>query len=101
MAARNDREPTLMDLLTPLQFRVTILVAFGFKNHEIAARIDSTEGVVKNLIQDIFIRAGAWNRVELALRYVYESEKHLYDQQRLRQEIADLEARSRGLEHTA
>jgi hypothetical protein len=38
-----------------------------------------TEHVVRNYLTDIFDRAGGWNRTELALRYVYESEMGLYD----------------------
>ena len=91
------REETLMDILTPTQFRVAILVGSGLKNTDIAQLINTTEGVVKNFIRDIFARAGISNRVELALRYTSELESGAYDKERLEQEIAELEARAERL----
>jgi DNA-binding NarL/FixJ family response regulator len=86
-----------MDILTPSQFRVTILVGSGLKNTDIARLINTTEGVVKNFIRDIFARAGISNRVALALRYTRELESGAYDQERLEKEIAELEARAERL----
>jgi DNA-binding NarL/FixJ family response regulator len=88
------REESLMDILTPTQFRVTILVGWGLKNTDIARLINTTEGVVKNFIRDIFARAVISNRVELALRFTSELASGAYDQNRLDQEIAGLEARA-------
>ena len=91
---------SLMSVLTPQQFRATILVTIGLKNGEIAEFLGTTEHVVKNIIlRAIFDRAGCWNRVELALRFVCESESSVYDQVRLRNEIADLETRAAQLLH--
>ena len=47
---------------------------------EIAEFLGTTEHVVKNILRAIFDRAGCWNRVELALRFVCESESSVYDQ---------------------
>ncbi len=91
------RDDNLMDILTPTQFRVTILVGSGLKNTDIARLMNTTEGVVKNFIRDIFARAGISNRVELALRYTSELEAGVYDQERLDQEIAELETRAERL----
>ena len=71
--------PNLMNLLTRQQFRTAILVTIGLKNGEIAEFLGITEHVVKNMVRDIFDRAGCWNRVELALRFVGESESRMYD----------------------
>jgi len=90
-------EDNLMDILTPTQFRVTILVGSGLKNTDIARLVNTTEGVVKNFIRDIFARAGVSNRVALALRYTSELEAGAYDQERLEQEIAELETRAEKL----
>ena len=90
-------EDNLMDILTPTQFRVTILVGSGLKNTDIARLVNTTEGVVKNFIRDIFARAGVSNRVALALRYTSELEAGAYDQERLDQEIAELETRAEKL----
>jgi DNA-binding NarL/FixJ family response regulator len=91
------REDNLMDILTPTQFRVTILVGSGLKNTDIARLLNTTEGVVKNFIRDIFARAGISNRVALALRYTGELETGAYDQERLHQVIGELESRAERL----
>ena len=41
---------TLMSVLTPQQFRTTILVTIGLKNSEIAEFLGTTELVVKNIM---------------------------------------------------
>jgi DNA-binding NarL/FixJ family response regulator len=74
---------SLMDLLTPRQFEVAILIAWGLKNADIATRLRTTEYVIKNYVKEIYDRAGCWNRVELALRFVYENHTGLYDADRL------------------
>jgi DNA-binding NarL/FixJ family response regulator len=100
MTVDDTREETLMDILTPTQFRVAILVGSGLKNTDIAQLIDTTEGVVKNFIRDIFARAGLSNRVELALRYTSELEAGAYDRERLDEEIAELQSRAARLRET-
>jgi DNA-binding NarL/FixJ family response regulator len=90
-------DDNLMDILTPTQFRVTILVGAGLKNTDIARLMNTTEGVVKNFIRDIFARTGISNRVALALRYTSELEAGTYDHERLDQEIAELESRAERL----
>jgi len=97
MAVDDARNQTLMDILTPTQFRVAILVGSGLKNTDIAQLINTTEGVVKNFIRDIFARAGISNRVELALRYTSELEAGAYNKERLDQEITDLQTRAARL----
>src|SRR6267378_1308742 len=91
------RDNNLMNILTPAQFRVTILVASGLKNTEIARLVNTSEGVVKNFIRDIFARAEVSNRVELALRYTNELETGMYDRERIDHEIAELESRAQQL----
>ena len=93
----DSRDETLMDILTPTQFRVTILVGSGLKNTDIAQLINTTEGVVKNFVRDIFARAGISNRVELALRYTSELEAGQYDQERLDQMMQELRSRAERL----
>ena len=91
---------SLLCILTPQQFRAAILVTIGLKNGGIAEFLGTTEHVVKNILRAIFDRAGCWNRVELALRFVCESEGSLYDQVKLRNEIADLETRAAQILHS-
>ena len=87
---RSKDTPTLMDVLTPRQFIVTVLVASGLKNREIAKTINVTVHVVRNHLRAIFDRAGCWNRTELALRYVYELEMGLYDHGKFMERLVKL-----------
>ena len=89
---RSGPNHNLMTLLTPKQFRVTILVASGLKNPEIAKAVNTTVGVVKNFLNEIFLRADATNRVELALRYTHELEQGVYDRQKLNRELAEVDS---------
>ena len=90
----------LMSLLTAQQFRTAILVTIGLKNSEIAEFLGTTEQVVKNILKAIYDRAGCWNRVELALRFVSESESRMYDQNKINNEIAELETRATQILHS-
>jgi DNA-binding CsgD family transcriptional regulator len=92
--------PNLMNLLTRQQFRTAILVTIGLKNGEIAEFLGTTDHVVKNILKDIFDRAGCWNRVELSLRFVCESESSMYDQNKLRNEVAELETSAAQILHS-
>jgi len=97
--APDSRNNNLMNILTPTQFRVTILVGSGLKNTEVARLMNTTRGVVKNSLRDIFARAAVSNRVELALRYTNELETGRYDRERIDHEIAELESRAQQLRH--
>jgi DNA-binding CsgD family transcriptional regulator len=90
----------LMNLLTRQQFRTAILGTTGLKNSEIAEFLGTTEHVVKNLLRDVFDRTGCWNRVELALRFVSESESSMYDRNKIRNEVAELETRAGQILHS-
>jgi len=90
----------LMNLLTRQQFRTAILVPIGLKNSEIAEFLGTTEHVVKNLLRDVFDRTGCWNRVELALRFVSESESSMYYRNKIRNEVAELETRAGQILHS-
>ncbi len=82
-----------MDLLTPRQFTVAVLVASGLKNSEIAGRLGTTEYMVKNYLKEIYDRSGCWNRVELALRFVHENHTGLYDSEQFNVLIDELDNR--------
>lgn len=90
----------LMILLTSQQFRAAMLVTIGLKNGEIAEFLGTTDHVIKNMLRDIFDRVGCWNRVELALRFVRESESSMYDQNKIECEIAELETRAVQILHS-
>lgn len=54
--------------LTDIQLEVLKLIAAGFSNREIAARVFLSENTVKSHVQEIFRKLGVDNRVEAALR---------------------------------
>ena len=96
----NASTPNLMNLLTRQQFRAVILVTIGLKNGEIAEFLGTTEPVVNNILKDVFDRAGCLNRVELSLRFVCESESSMYDQNKIGNEVAELETRAAQILHS-
>jgi DNA-binding CsgD family transcriptional regulator len=98
--SQNPQENTLMTLLTPKQFRVVLLVARGCKNSQVAEILGTSEHVVKNLLKDIFDRAGVFNRTELSLRYVHESSHQMYNRDRLANEFMELFTREVQLKHS-
>lgn len=90
---------TLANVLTPMQFRTAFLVACGLKNCEIGELLGTTEPVIKNVLDDVYDRAGCRNSSELLLRYVHEVESGLLELGRLRRELAALEARAAQILH--
>jgi DNA-binding NarL/FixJ family response regulator len=53
--------------LTPNELRIIAFVVQGFRNREIATRMDMTESGVKNTLRKIFDKTGVFDRLELAL----------------------------------
>jgi len=88
LGKRSKKRPTLMDVLTSRQFMVTILVASGLKDKQIAKGLRISQHVLKNCLKDIFARAGCKNRTELVLRHVYESQTGLYDEKEFTERLA-------------
>ena len=68
----------LREILTPRQFVLTALVAGGWNNHLCAAEMGISDQTVKNVLRDIFDRAGVWSRLELVCRYAWEWKAGLY-----------------------
>jgi len=56
-----------MDLLTPREKDVALLVAEGLRNHEISSRLSLKEHTVRNYVLRIFDKWGISSRVELVL----------------------------------
>jgi DNA-binding NarL/FixJ family response regulator len=56
-----------MDLLTPREKDVALLVAEGLRNHEISSRLGLREHTVRNYVLRIFDKWGISSRVELVL----------------------------------
>lgn len=55
------------DRLSEKELRVIAQVVRGFKNREIAAQMETSEQVIKNLLRGIFDKIGVSDRLELAL----------------------------------
>jgi len=55
------------DRLSEKELRVVAAVVRGYKNREIAAQMETTEQVIKNLLRIIFDKIGVSDRLELAL----------------------------------
>ena len=71
--------------LTSKEWAITALVSKGHTNAQIAAKIESSESVVKNELRTIFDKTGCWNRTEVALWYLrvgVQKERRFYDRRR-------------------
>ncbi|MGH9580759.1 MAG: LuxR C-terminal-related transcriptional regulator [Terriglobales bacterium] len=55
------------DRLTPKELHVVALIVQGFKNKEIATRLNTTEQVIKNYLRNVYDKVGVSDRLELAL----------------------------------
>ena len=63
---------TLKDILTPRQFELAMLVAGGRNNQACGKALGISPLTVKNMLREVFDRAGVWSRLELACRYAWE-----------------------------
>jgi DNA-binding CsgD family transcriptional regulator len=61
--------------LSPRQWRIVELLAEGYTNFEIAAKMGKSVMVIKNYLRVIYDITGMNNRLELALWYVAVGEK--------------------------
>ncbi len=68
----------LREILTPRQFELAALVVSGRRNQMCGAEMGISEQTVKNVLRDVFDRAGIWSRLELACRYAWEWKAGLY-----------------------
>jgi DNA-binding NarL/FixJ family response regulator len=55
------------DRLTPRELSIVALIVQGYKNKEIAARLGTTEQVIKNYLRNVYDKVGVSDRLELAL----------------------------------
>jgi DNA-binding CsgD family transcriptional regulator len=85
---------TLANLLTPMQFKTVLMVAYGLRDFEVAQILGTTEPVIRNALRDAYCRTGCWNSGELVRRYFREVADGLLDLGRLRRELAEVEARA-------
>jgi DNA-binding NarL/FixJ family response regulator len=60
--------PPSTSLLNDSQLQILKLIAVGYSNREIAARVHLSENTIKSHVQEIFRKLGVRTRVEAALR---------------------------------
>lgn len=61
--------------LTKRERRITALVSDGLKNKDIAAKLRTSEHMIKNHLRLVFDKTGMSSRLELALWYVARENK--------------------------
>jgi two-component system nitrate/nitrite response regulator NarL len=59
--------------LSPREREIVALIAQGFRNKEIAERLEISDQTVKNQVSKIFDRLGASNRLDVALYAIYNN----------------------------
>jgi DNA-binding CsgD family transcriptional regulator len=91
-----EKDLSLMDVLTPRQFAVTMLVASSLINRDIARFMGISAHTVSHHLSDIFERVGCGNRTELTVRYVHEQNKGLYDKKEFNERLAQLRKAARS-----
>ena len=91
-----EKDLSLMDVLTPRQFAVTMLVASSLTNTDIARFMGISAHTVSHHLSDIFERVGCGNRTELTVRYVHEQNKGLYSKKEFSERLAQLRKAARS-----
>jgi DNA-binding NarL/FixJ family response regulator len=74
----------VLERLTPKEVQIVALVTEGWKNREIADRLNTKEQVVKNYLRSIYDKTGVSDRLELALftihhRALADATNHAWD----------------------
>ena len=91
-----EKDLSLMDVLTPRQFAVTMLVASSLTNRDIARSMGISAHTVSHHLSNIFERVGCGNRTELTVRYVHEQNKGLYSKKEFSERLAQLRKAARS-----
>jgi hypothetical protein len=88
--------PTLLDVLTSLQFRIVTLLTLGLYISQIAELLEMSERHVCNLLDESLKRVDCADTTALAVRLLNEVEQDLYGE-RLREELAALQNAARRM----
>ena len=91
-----EKDLSLMDVLTPRQFAVTMLVASSLTNRDIARFMGISAHTVSHHLSDIFERVDCGNRTELTVRYVHEQNRGLYGKKEFGERLAQLRKAARS-----
>lgn len=85
------RLTTLLDALSSLQFRTVVLLSLGLDTWHIADLLATSEHTVLTCLLDSLRRSGCRDVHELRERVLHECDHDLYDETRLRREMAPLQ----------
>lgn len=88
---------TLLTELTPLQFKVVLLMAAGMTSDEIARFLNIGRNVLDTMSENIFTKTGCPTRANLVMRYVNEAEEGCYQSVRFKNTMIDIESRAKQM----
>ena len=82
---------TLLETLSSQQFRTVVLLALGLETWQIADLMQTSEQSVLTCLNDSLRRTGCRDAQELSVRALEECDHDLYDESRLKREMATLQ----------
>ncbi|HEY7096498.1 MAG TPA: hypothetical protein VH437_07235 [Terriglobales bacterium] len=82
---------TLLDILNSQQFRTVLLFSLGLETHQIADLLKTNELTVYASLRESMARSGCRSSKELTLRMLDECKNNLYDERRIKRELAGLQ----------
>ena len=85
------RFTTLLETLSSQQFRTVVLLALGLETWQIADLMATSEQSVLTCLSDSLRRTGCRDAEELSVRALQECDHDLYDESRLKREMAPLQ----------
>lgn len=95
------RWTTLQDALSPLQFRIVVLVSLGLETWQIAELLGTNAHTVVTSLNDSLRLTGCRDAQEISVRAFHESHHNLYDESRLQRDMGFLQdAAKRILDHS-
>lgn len=72
-------QQSMMDSLSPKQFRIAILVAQGLNDQEIGNILGHSSSVIRDYIRCLLDDVGCWSRLELAIKFAHELRQGCYN----------------------
>lgn len=88
---------TLMDILTPQQFRIVILLGLGLDDEQIATFLEISQHDYARYLLELYGRLGCFSRNDLAARLLFELDQELYDRVQLKKQLAGVTARAKQM----
>ena len=88
---------TLQDALSPMQFRIVVLVSLGLETWQIAELLGTNTHNVVTSLNDSLRLTGCQNAQEISVRAFHESHNSLYDESRLQRDMGFLQDAARRI----